>query len=66
MMTGMESWMGSPDDEDDGNNDNDKADESVIDYDKEDEVDAEFDLESQDNKDVIILQYYLYLLVIEI
>ena len=56
MTTGMESRMGLMT-EDDGNNDNDEADLS-----EEDEVDAELDLESQDNKDVVILQYYLYLL----
>ena len=51
------------DDKGDGNNYNDEGDESVVDNDEEDE-NAELDLESQDNKDVVILQYYLYLLYI--
>ena len=37
----------------DDSNNNNEADLS-----EEDEVDAELDLESQDNKDVVILQYY--------
>ena len=49
------------DDEGNGNNYSDEADESVVDNDEEDE-NAELDLKSQDNKDVVILQYYLYLL----
>ena len=61
MATGMESSLGGLVldaclDDKDGNNDNNEADESVIDTGvEEDELDAELDLESQDNKDVVIL-----------
>ena len=42
-------------DDEDGNNNNDEDDESVVDNDKEHKLDVELDLESQDNKDIVIL-----------
>ena len=62
MMTARMTARGiSGIDDEDSNNDNDEDDESVVDNDEEDELDAELDLESQDNKDVIILYRFVLL-----